>query len=65
MKTGFDSEKYLKIQTEKIEERIKMFDKLYLEFGGKIFDDPGGIVNAACIERLVYHKQTSFDNFCE
>jgi len=33
--------------------------------GGKIFDDPGGIVNAACIERLVYHKQTSFDNFCE
>jgi len=39
MKNGFDSEMYLKIQTEKIEERIKMFDKLYLEFGGKIFDD--------------------------
>ena len=40
MKTGFDSEKYLKVQSEKIEERIKMFDnKLYLEFGGKIFDD--------------------------
>ena len=39
MKSGFDSEMYLKIQTEKIEERIKMFDKLYLEFGGKIFDD--------------------------
>lgn len=39
MKKGFDSELYLKIQTEKIEERIKMFDKLYLEFGGKIFDD--------------------------
>ena len=39
-KIGFDSEKYLKIQSEKIEERIKMFDnKLYLEFGGKIFDD--------------------------
>ena len=37
MKKGFDSELYLKIQT--IEERIKMFDKLYLEFGGKIFDD--------------------------
>ncbi|MBR3325381.1 MAG: DUF1846 domain-containing protein [Clostridia bacterium] len=37
---GFDSEKYLKIQSEKISERIKMFDnKLYLEFGGKIFDD--------------------------
>ncbi len=39
-KQGFDSEKYLKIQGEKILERIKMFDnKLYLEFGGKIFDD--------------------------
>ncbi len=39
MKQGFDNELYLKIQSEKIEERIKMFDKLYLEFGGKIFDD--------------------------
>ena len=39
MKKGFDSELYLKIQTEKIKERINMFDKLYLEFGGKIFDD--------------------------
>ena len=40
MKIGFDNEKYLKIQKEKILERIKMFDnKLYLEFGGKIFDD--------------------------
>ncbi len=39
-KIGFDSEKYLKIQSEKILERINMFDnKLYLEFGGKIFDD--------------------------
>ena len=37
---GFDSEKFLKIQSEKIAERIKMFDnKLYIEFGGKIFDD--------------------------
>ncbi len=40
MKIGFDNDKYLKIQKEKIEERINMFDnKLYLEFGGKIFDD--------------------------
>ncbi len=39
MDKGFDSDLYLKVQTEKIEERIKMFDKLYLEFGGKIFDD--------------------------
>jgi len=39
MKQEFDSELYLKIQSEKIQERINMFDKLYLEFGGKIFDD--------------------------
>ena len=40
MEIAFDNEKYLKIQKEKIEERIKMFgDRLYLEFGGKIFDD--------------------------
>ena len=37
---GFDSDKYIKVQSEKIKERINMFDnKLYLEFGGKIFDD--------------------------
>ena len=37
---GFDSEKYLSIQTEKIQERINKFGgKLYLEFGGKLFDD--------------------------
>lgn len=40
MEQGFDSKKYLEVQSEKIEERIKMFNnKLYLEFGGKIFDD--------------------------
>ena len=40
MKTGFDNEKYLKIQSEQIKERIAQFgDKLYLEFGGKLFDD--------------------------
>ena len=40
MKTGFDNEKYLKIQSERIKERIAYFgDKLYLEFGGKLFDD--------------------------
>ena len=40
MKIAFNHEKYLKVQKEKIEERIKMFDnKLYLEFGGKLFDD--------------------------
>ena len=40
MKVGFDNEKYLKIQSEHIKERISKFgDKLYLEFGGKLFDD--------------------------
>ncbi|MDO4962564.1 MAG: DUF1846 domain-containing protein [bacterium] len=39
-KIGFNNELYVKYQTEKIKERIKMFDnKLYLEFGGKLFDD--------------------------
>lgn len=37
---GFDNNKYLKMQSEKIRERISKFDnKLYLEFGGKLFDD--------------------------
>ncbi len=39
-KIGFDNEKYLKMQSEHIRERIAQFgDKLYLEFGGKLFDD--------------------------
>ena len=40
MKYGFDNAKYLKIQSEHIKERIATFgDKLYMEFGGKLFDD--------------------------
>ena len=39
MKKGFDNKKYIKVQSAKIKERIKMFDKLYLEIGGKLFDD--------------------------
>lgn len=40
MKIGFDNEKYQKIQSEHIKERISQFDgKLYLELGGKLFDD--------------------------
>ena len=39
MKKGFDNEKYVKIQSKKIKERFKMFDKLYLEVGGKLFCD--------------------------
>ena len=51
-KAGFDNEKYLTLQSEKIQERIRNFGgKLYLEFGGKLFDDfhasrvlPGSVV---------------------
>lgn len=40
MNIGFDNEKYLQTQSSHIKERIKQFDnKLYLEFGGKLFDD--------------------------
>ncbi len=40
MKIGFDNQKYLTMQSEHIRERIGQFgDKLYLEFGGKLFDD--------------------------
>ncbi|MGI6007953.1 MAG: DUF1846 domain-containing protein [Ruminococcus sp.] len=39
-KKGFDNEKYLELQSRRIRERIAQFDgKLYLEFGGKLFDD--------------------------
>ena len=36
---GFDNAKYVRIQSEKIKERFNLFDKLYLEVGGKLFDD--------------------------
>ena len=40
MKKGFDNEKYLQLQSEQIRRRIDQFGgKLYLEFGGKLFDD--------------------------
>ena len=40
MKIGFDNDKYLAMQSEHIRQRIAQFDnKLYLEFGGKLFDD--------------------------
>lgn len=39
-KIGFDNDKYLKLQSQKIRDRIDEFGgKLYLEFGGKLFDD--------------------------
>ena len=40
MKLGFDNEKYFTLQTQRIRERVDSFGgKLYLEFGGKLFDD--------------------------
>lgn len=40
MNIGFDNDAYLKLQSEHIRKRISQFDnKLYLEFGGKLFDD--------------------------
>ena len=40
MKAGFDNDKYIRIQSEHIKERIAQFQgKLYLEMGGKLFDD--------------------------
>ncbi len=40
MRIGFDNEKYIALQAERIRERIDQFGgKLYLEFGGKLFDD--------------------------
>lgn len=40
MKIGFDNDKYLQMQSQRIKERINNFGgKLYLEFGGKLFDD--------------------------
>ncbi len=39
MKQGFDNDIYLNNQYNHIVERVSMFDKLYLEFGGKLFDD--------------------------
>lgn len=40
MKIGFDNDKYLQLQSQKIRERVDEFGgKLYLEFGGKLFDD--------------------------
>ena len=39
-KQGFDSQKYIQLQSQRIRERIAQFGgKLYLEFGGKLFDD--------------------------
>lgn len=38
-KIGFDNKKYIKLQSQNIKKRVSKFNKLYLEFGGKLFDD--------------------------
>ncbi len=38
-KLCFDNDKYVKLQSQKIKERISHYGKLYMEFGGKLFDD--------------------------
>ena len=39
IKNSLDNKLYLKLQGDKILERVSQFDKLYIEFGGKLFDD--------------------------
>ena len=66
MKKGFDNDLYLRLQSEKILERIGKFDnKLYLEFGGKLFDDmhacrvlPGFESDAKCRILLQLKEQS-------
>ena len=65
MKIGFDNQKYIELQKQHIQERISKFKgKLYLEFGGKLFDDyhaarvlPGFDVNGKI--RLLYEMRDS------
>lgn len=71
MKIGFDNKLYVQKQTEYIKKRINQFDnKLYLEFGGKLFDDyhasrvlPGFDVNGK-IKLLQEFKEQSEIIFC-
>ncbi|MBO7677918.1 MAG: DUF1846 domain-containing protein [Erysipelotrichaceae bacterium] len=39
IKQGFDNKKYIRLQSQNIKKRVSKFNKLYLEFGGKLFDD--------------------------
>ena len=70
MEEGFDTEKYLAVQSSEILKRVNDFDKLYLEFGGKICDDfhaarvlPGYDVNSK-IKMLEMIKDDSEIVFC-
>ena len=69
-RVGFNSEMYISEQSEKINQRMGMFDKLYLEFGGKLFDDyhaarvlPGFDVNAK-VKLLAKLKDQAEIIFC-
>ena len=71
MKIGFDNNKYLKLQSEKIKERLGLFEgKLYLEFGGKLFDDYHaervlpGFLNDSKLRLLEELKEDSEVVFC-
>ena len=60
-KIGFDNDAYLRTQSEKIQERIAKFGgKLYLEFGGKLFDDYHASRVLPGFE-LVYNKDKKYD----
>jgi uncharacterized protein (UPF0371 family) len=70
MKKGFDTDQYLKIQSAEILKRVGNSQKLYLEFGGKIYDDfhaarvlPGYDPNAK-IKMLQMIKKDSEIIFC-
>ena len=39
VRIGFDNKKYIRLQSQNIAKRVSKFNKLYLEFGGKLFDD--------------------------
>ena len=53
---GFDNEKYVKLQSQNIRDRIAKFGgKLYLEFGGKLFDDYHAS-RVLCTHRPSHHE---------
>ena len=54
MKIGFDHEKYLEEQSKYILERVNNYDKLYLEFGGKLFHQILSIIYQIFLLSLEY-----------